>query len=519
MSTIQELALNNREFKSVQSLIYDLAGIALADSKHIMVQSRLAKRVRKLELDSYTEYLRYLDNPEHKDEVTNFVNALTTNKTDFFREKHHFDFLANTAFPELKRRAEISGERKLRIWCSASSTGEEPYTIAMSVREFFGDDPRWDIRILASDIDTEVLARADEGVYDADRIGDIPMHLLKKYFEKQAKSEDAPVKAKPTLRDLITFRKLNLQDQQWPINTLFDIIFCRNVMIYFDRPSQKKIVEHFADYLRPEGHLIIGHSEALFGITDRYRSLGDTIYQLPTAITNESKPKRAAVAYPVTNHARTQKGCTEHPQTTAKPANVKLASMVPHRDQPDANIDAPKRPIIIGEVFSSAEPVWITTLLGSCVAVCLYDEVAKVGGMNHFMLPTPCDKSVTCASYGIHSMEMLINSVMNAGGDRRRLKAKVFGGGNVLQSGSHQAKIGSNNIDFALQFLSTENIPVMANFTGHDSGMHVKFHTHTNKVLVRMLDRQTAAKVQRKDAAQALIIQENLTKTNDITLF
>ncbi len=518
MSTIQELALNNREFKSVQSLIYDLAGIALADSKHIMVQSRLAKRVRKLELDSYTEYLRYLDNPEHKDEVTNFVNALTTNKTDFFREKHHFDFLANTAFPELKRRAELSGERKLRIWCSASSTGEEPYTIAMSIREFFGEDPRWDIRILASDIDTEVLARADEGVYDADRVGDIPTYLLKKYFEKQARGEDAPVKAKPTLRDLITFRKLNLQDQQWPINTSFDIIFCRNVMIYFDRPSQKKIVEHFADYLRPEGHLIIGHSEALFGITDRYRSLGDTIYQLPTANTSEAKPTRPS-ANRIATDMQAQKGVPALAQSTAKPANVKLASTATHHNQPDASADDPKRSIIIGEVFSSAEPVWITTLLGSCVAVCLYDEVARVGGMNHFMLPTPCDKSVTCASYGIHSMEMLINSVMNAGGDRRRLKAKVFGGGNVLQSSTHQAKIGSNNIDFALQFLSTENIPVMANFTGHDSGMHVKFHTHTNKVLVRMLDRQTAAKVQRKDAAQALIIQETLTKTNDITLF
>ncbi len=527
MSIIQELTLSDRDFKTVQSLIYDLAGIALADAKHIMVQSRLAKRVRKLELDSYSDYLRYLEKPENKEEVTNFTNALTTNKTDFFREKHHFDFLANTAFPELKRRAEAGGDRRLRIWCSASSTGEEPYTIAMSVREFFGDDPRWDIRILASDIDTDVLAQASEGVYDVDRFLDVEPFLVTKYFEKQAKGDAHRLKVKPTLRDLVTFRKLNLQDPQWPINTSFDIIFCRNVMIYFDRTSQKRIVEHFAEYLRPEGYLIIGHSESLFGLTDQYKSLGDTIYRKTTSESVHDQEKRVndndssaeASNRQAVLLARSQTKPNLKPQAKSRTTRTSQSVSPSRAVAADKSCDDPKIPIIIGEVYSSADPVWITTLLGSCVAVCLFDDVAKVGGMNHFMLPAPSDKSVTSASYGVHSMEMLINSVMNSGGDRRRLKAKVFGGGKVIQSSSGNARIGSNNVDFALQFLDMENIPVLASFTEQDSGMHVRFHTHTNKVNVRMLDRKAAAEVQRKDAAQALVVQETLAQSNDVTLF
>ena len=139
-----EQTISERDFRTVQGLIYDLAGIALADSKQIMVQSRLCKRLRALGLDSYSDYIEYLQSPANDSEVTHFINALTTNKTDFFRENHHFDFLTREAFPAIARRAEQCGERRLRIWCSASSTGEEPYTIAMTVREFFGNDSRWE---------------------------------------------------------------------------------------------------------------------------------------------------------------------------------------------------------------------------------------------------------------------------------------------------------------------------------------------------------------------------------------
>ncbi len=536
-SIAEDLSLADREFKAVQSLIHQYAGIALADSKHVMVQSRLAKHVRRLQLDSYSDYLRFLDQPENSDEVTTFINALTTNKTDFFREKHHFDFLAKQAFPELKRRAENGGDRRIRIWCSASSTGEEPYTIAMCVREFFGEDPSWDIRILASDIDTDVLSRANEGVYEADRFDDVEPVYAKKYFERQGRGEGVPSRAKSTLRDLITFRQLNLLDDHWPINTSFDIIFCRNVMIYFDRPTQTKIVEHFTEYLQPDGYLIIGHSEALFGITDRFKSLGDTIYGLSSSAS--VGPRRARPSFiPQTNDSTMRHDPSAATlSTVTSPASVsasrvKVRSIDPQLSQaPTTNLssnhavtadlepDDPKASIIIGEVLSSAEPMWITTLLGSCVAVCLYDDRAKVGGMNHFMLPVPSDKSMINASYGLHSMELLINSVMSAGGDRRRLKAKLFGGSSVVRTSARHARIGSSNVEFAEKVLENEHIPIVASFTERDSGMHIKFHTHTNKVIVRMLDRESAEKIHRRNAALAVAIQQKLSQTSDVTLF
>ncbi len=502
MTIADELCLSDREFKSIQSMIHQFAGIALADSKHVMVQSRLAKHVHRLQLDSYSDYVRFLERPENAEEVTTFINALTTNKTDFFREKHHFDFLMTQVFPELKLKAESSGNRRLRIWCSASSTGEEPYTIAMCVREFFGENSSWDIRILASDIDTDVLTKASDGIYDAERFIDMPTLLIKKYFEKQGRGDDVPLRAKTTLRELITFRRLNLMDDQWPINTVFDIIFCRNVMIYFDRPSQTKIVEHFADYLQSDGHLIIGHSEALFGITNRFKSIGDTIYTLECS---EATKSNSAVIR------------THSPQ---QPRFVK-ADLADSTAALDTELcqDEPKKSIIIGEVFSSRKPMWISTLLGSCVAVCLYDDVAKVGGMNHFMLPTPCDDTMKCASYGIHSMELLINSVMRSGGDRRRLKAKLFGGGKVIQTGAKQARIGASNVEFAERVLNTENIPIIAQLTDCDTGMSVRFHTHTHKVIVRMLDPDSAEKIQRKDAVLALTLQKKLAQSNNIVLF
>jgi chemotaxis protein methyltransferase CheR len=178
-----EANLSEREFKAFQKLIYDLAGISLADTKQIMVQGRLSKRLRALDISSYREYYERLCSKQAGDEVERFINALTTNKTDFFREAHHFDYLTNTIFPKLAARAERTGSKKIRIWCSASSTGEEPYTIAMTIREYFGAQSDWDIRVLASDIDTDVLKTAQEGWYVDDRFDELPNALKKKYFE------------------------------------------------------------------------------------------------------------------------------------------------------------------------------------------------------------------------------------------------------------------------------------------------------------------------------------------------
>ena len=292
MTMLQEPKLTERDFKSFKGLIYKLAGIALADSKQIMVQGRLSKRLRALDMDSYSEYWDLISSNRDPEEVTRFVNALTTNKTDFYREKHHFDFLQSTVFPKIKEKAARGGPKRLRIWCSASSTGEEPYTLAMSVREFFGADSSWDIRILASDIDTDVLHTASEGLYTQDRVADMPARLLHQYFQRESRSPESSVRAKPILRELITFRQINLQNSEWPINTIFDVIFCRNVMIYFDAPSQTKIVNHFAEKLADDGYLMIGHSESLFGLTDLFKPLGETIYGRNLAVSAPRKSKQ-----------------------------------------------------------------------------------------------------------------------------------------------------------------------------------------------------------------------------------
>ncbi len=206
------------------------------------------------------------------------INCVTTNKTDFFREAHHFDFLRDHVFPDLLAAARNGGPRRLRIWSAGYSTGEEPYTLAMAIREHFGPPPGWDVKILASDIDSDVLARAEEGVYDGQRLRDIPADLRGKYFLAGRGQDDGYYKVHPDLLELIAFRRINLMREAWPIHTTFNVILCRNVIIYFDRPTQQRLFERMAELLSPDGFLIVGHSENLFGITDLFVPLGNTIY-------------------------------------------------------------------------------------------------------------------------------------------------------------------------------------------------------------------------------------------------
>ncbi len=495
---IDELKLTERDFKTVQKLIFDLAGISLANSKQVMVHGRLAKRLRSLNLSSYSEYIDIIASGRDPDETTKFINALTTNKTDFFREKHHFDYLLTSVFPALRDKANAGRPKKLRIWCSASSTGEEPYTIAITVREFFGLNTDWDIRILASDIDTDVLSKASSGVYEADRLADVPLHIRQNYFTRESRAEDARWTVKPVIRDLITFRRINLQDSPWQINTTFDIIFCRNVMIYFNAETQTALVERFAEKLDPEGHLIIGHSESLFGISNRFKPLGETIYgfapdQSMAVRTTKTAPAKAVVskAEPSTRNEAKGGSVRVKPSTATTDGPINTAPAA--KADTNAFADDQKHSIIVGEVHASRDPVWISTVLGSCVATCLFDEATGVGGMNHFMLPESRCNPEACASFGVHAMEMLINEIMRCGGDRRRLKAKFFGGSAVVQSKNWN--IGEQNVQFARKFLETEGIPIIAAHTGGNCGMRVQFHTQSAKVLVRPLDPQSSLAV------------------------
>lgn len=501
------LSLSNKQFKLVQKLIYEHAGISLQENKQTMVQGRLAKRLRALDMESFDEYLVFLERNLNGAELVEFINCLTTNKTDFFRENHHFQFLSNTLLPKLK--PALDGRvQKLRIWSAACSSGEEPYSIAMTLRESLSSAA--DIGILASDIDTQVLERCNEGIYPGSRVADVPKYLLHRYFDKEKGSgtdEDATAwRAKNTLRDIIRFRRINFQDPNWPIQTKFDVIFCRNVMIYFDTATQTKLVERFANFLQPEGHLIIGHSETLSGVSDRFELVGNTVYQL--------KPDPHATRRPV--QVRTATPTTPFEPATREQSTSHIDATPSVKPRQAVRIKEPIQPIIVGEIHASYEPKWITTLLGSCVSACLYDERVNVGGMNHFMLPIGAADSTTSASYGVHAMEMLINSLMKLGADRRRLKAKLFGGGAVIKTTDSRWNVGARNVEFAKGFLEAEGISLVASHTGGTQAMHIRFHTRSSKAIVRVLDDQSAAQV----VAAEMRTPETIPQpTNSVTLF
>ena len=272
-----EFEFADQDFQRVRRIINEIAGISLAEGKRELVYSRLSRRLRHLGLRRFDDYCRLLETGgEDNPELGEFVNALTTNLTSFFREQHHFEFLGRELLPALMRERGLSN-RRIRIWSAGCSTGEEPYSIAMVVRETL-PAVGWDAKILATDLDSNVLATAQRGVYDAARIKDLPEARVRRWFQKGRDAQSGQVRVAPELQDMIFFRRLNLM-LDWPMSGPFDVIFCRNVVIYFDKPTQRKLFDRFADLLAEHGHLFVGHSESLFKVTDRFAPLGKTIYR------------------------------------------------------------------------------------------------------------------------------------------------------------------------------------------------------------------------------------------------
>ncbi len=267
-----EYSISAAEYEQLCSLIYAESGISLGPNKQSLVVSRLSKRLRDLRLSTFHEYYELVTGDPTKDEFTRLLDLVSTNKTDFFREPKHFDFLREQILPSL------SQDKRVRIWSSACSTGEEPYTIAMTLWEGVADPARWDFRILASDLSTRVLAKAASGVYDEERIQDLPPDVAKRHFLKGHGTHAGMVKVKPHLSHMISFRHLNLMSERFPIKSPLDLIFCRNVMIYFDRPTQERLVNKFYHHLKPGGHLFIGHSESLQWVSHPFKAIAPTIY-------------------------------------------------------------------------------------------------------------------------------------------------------------------------------------------------------------------------------------------------
>jgi chemotaxis protein methyltransferase CheR len=269
-----EFTLSDADFSKIATFVRDRTGIVLSERKRDLVYSRLVRRLRALRLDSFAAYCDYLDGPDGEREHGSLINAITTNLTGFFREGHHFEHLAETVLkPLIKDRA--SGQRRLRIWSSACSTGEEPHSIAMVLRSLLPENGGWDARILATDIDTDVVAHAKAGWYGADALERMPEPYRSRYV---GRISGGKVQIDQRVRSLITFKQLNLMDE-WPMRGPFDVIFCRNVVIYFDKQEKCVLFDRMADLMQPNGWLYIGHSENLLGITERFQLMGRTIYR------------------------------------------------------------------------------------------------------------------------------------------------------------------------------------------------------------------------------------------------
>jgi chemotaxis protein methyltransferase CheR len=272
-----ELPLADAEFNFIREFAMQHVGIEIADYKRNMVRRRISKRLRAHGLRSHEAYCDLLRSEAGDKEVQPLINALTTNKTDFFRESHHFDHLAGNVAADWKAEAAVKSGRRIRIWSAGCSTGQEPYSIAMCLIQNIPAIAGLDLKILATDIDTEVLKTARAGVYNSEAAETLPPSYRTRFMEQVAGHADA-WRILSQVRSLITFNQLNLHGP-WPMRGAFDIIFCRNVVIYFDKQSQRQLFNRFADLLPSGGLLYCGHSESLFGICSRFRIVGKSIYE------------------------------------------------------------------------------------------------------------------------------------------------------------------------------------------------------------------------------------------------
>lgn len=273
-----EFRMSTRDFRAVAAAIYEDAGISLSDEKQPLVYSRLAKRLRALDLASFDQYVALIESPDGLEERRNMLAALTTNVTRFFREPHHFDHLRSTVLPPLLKDAERGG--RVRIWSAGCSNGQEPYSIALTILQVCPRAADLDVKLLATDIDPVMIAQARKGAYDESQVSSIPGELRTKYFETSSEGGVKRWTANAELKSLIAYKELNLNGPSWPMKGPFDAIFCRNVVIYFDEPTQQKLWSRYEKLMTPEGWLYIGHSERVSGpALARFSSEGVTSYR------------------------------------------------------------------------------------------------------------------------------------------------------------------------------------------------------------------------------------------------
>jgi chemotaxis protein methyltransferase CheR len=271
---LREFSFGNEDFEALRRLVKSLTGINLSDQKRELIYGRLSRRLRALRLKSFREYRELL--AVSHEELIHLSNAITTNLTSFFRERHHFDYLREEVLEPLA--ADPHASRRVRIWSAGCSTGEEPYSIAMSVIETLPDLGRWDIRILATDLDSDVLGRARAGIYGAERVRSVDPKRLVRFFTELRDGTGVAYRIAPEVSALVTFKQLNLIDK-WPMKGPLDVVFLRNTVIYFDKDTQREIFGRIAALQRPGDRLLLGHSESLFQVSTDYGLVGRTVYR------------------------------------------------------------------------------------------------------------------------------------------------------------------------------------------------------------------------------------------------
>lgn len=271
----KQFLLTDEEFRYFKELAKKVSGISLADNKKELVYGRVSRRLRTLSLNSFKEYIQILEKRDPA-ELEQFSNMITTNLTSFFRESHHFDFLKSNVMPALMKAR--SSTKRISIWSAGCSTGEEPYSIAMALLDGIPNIKSWNIKIYATDIDSKVVQHARNGVYELDKVSGLPGAYMERFFMKGVGQNKGFARVKKEVSDLIEFSQLNLMNT-WPFDSQLDIIFCRNVVIYFDQETQTRLFSRFSDALADDGRFFAGHSEALYKVTDKFDLLGKTVYQ------------------------------------------------------------------------------------------------------------------------------------------------------------------------------------------------------------------------------------------------
>lgn len=278
LNEIFKAQLTQEEFDKLSRFIYKESGIKMPPVKKVMLQSRLQKRLRELNFTNFKEYIDYVFSKEGlNNEIIHMLDVVSTNKTDFFREPVHFDFLSDTVLPEFIQQRNTS--RTIKVWSAGCSSGEEPYTIAIVMADFAEKNPGFDFSIIGTDISTQILQKAVDAVYKEDRVSIVPFETKKKYFLKSKDRSNPTVKVVSDLRRRVKYGRLNFMDPYYDIGETFDVIFCRNVLIYFDRETQEKVIQRLCDKLRPDGYFFLGHSESIMNMQVPLKQVKPTIFK------------------------------------------------------------------------------------------------------------------------------------------------------------------------------------------------------------------------------------------------